>query len=437
MPRLRLNPFAAIPNGKAVWAWGMYDLANQSFQLLIDTLLLAIYFKNVVAATPARGEALWGPMVGAAMLLVAVLSPVLGALADARAWRKRLLIGTGLVAVPLMAMLALLGPGMVWQTAALYITAKVMVGLGENFLASFLPELSTPATVGRISAIGWSMSYAGALLLLGVAAIAVWGLGATHPSQWKWMFVFAALWFLLGMLPAVVLLHERGSARPDRPGLLRIAAESARGLVASVREAGRTRGLARFLGVFFVYSLGTNTVVFFLGAIGDGFGFAIRELTLLALVMSATAGAAAAGAALVQDRVGHKRFIAIILLIWVLSTLAMALMASSGPRSGGGFPREAVWPIAAALGVALGGIGTASRAMVGSLTPEGRAGEFFGLWGMVYKLAGVVGPVTFGVVSGSLGRSTSLFLLCGFFLAGLALLPLVDGTRHKPGPTPA
>jgi len=90
--------------------------------------------------------------------------------------------------------------------------------------------------------------------------------------------------------------------------------------------------------------------------------------------------------------------------------------------------RTAIWPLAAALGAALGGIGTGSRAMVGSFTPEAKSGEFFGLWGMVYKFAGVVGPVTFGLVSGSIGRSASLFLLCGFFLVGLMLLPLV-----KPG----
>lgn len=435
----------------------MYDLANQSFQLLVDTLLLVVYFKRVVAPTPARGEALWGPIVGTSMLLVVVLSPVLGALADARRWKKPLLIGSGLLAVPLTAMLAFMGPGMVWQTAAIYITAKLLVGLGENFLGSFLPELSTPQTVGRISAIGWTMSYVGALLLLGVAAVVVWGMGAREPSQWRWMFVFAALWFLGGMIPSILLLHERragsgvggGSPLPRGPGasggasIGAIVGDSVRALMKTVREARRYRQLARFLGVFFMYSLGTNTVVFFLGAIGDGFGFGIGELILMALVMSATAGIAAAGAAVFQDRIGHKRLISIVLVVWVLSTLAMALMARpghGGSAAGAELPRAAFWVIAGALGLALGGVGTGSRAMVGAFTPEARSGEFFGLWGMVYKLAGVVGPVCFGLVSGKIGRAASLYVLCGFFVAGLALLPLVNeregvrAARDQDGP---
>ncbi len=428
-----LNPFASIPRGREVWAWGMYDLANQSFQLLVDTLLLVIYFKRVVAPTPARGEAMWGPIVGTSMLLVVVLSPVLGALADARSWKKPLLIGTGLLAVPLTAMIAFMGPGMVWQTAALYITAKLLVGLGENFLGSFLPELSTPQTVGRISAIGWTMSYIGALLLLGVAAVVVWGFGAREPSQWRWMFVFAALWFLGGMIPSILLLHERRAAPANPSGrrgsLASVAGDSVRTLLQTIREARRYKHLARFLGVFFVYSLGTNTVVFFLGAIGDGFGFGIGELILMALAMSAAAGVAAAGAAMFQDRIGHKRLIAIVLVIWVLGTLAMAVMSRSdhgGSPAGAELPRAAFWGIAAALGLALGGVGTGSRAMVGAFTPEAKSGEFFGLWGMVYKLAGVVGPVCFGLVSGKIGRAASLYVLCGFFLAGLALLPFVN-----------
>jgi len=409
----------------------MYDLANQSFQLLVDTLLLVIYFKNVVAPTPEKGVALWGPMVGAAMLLVVILSPILGALADARSWKKPLLIATGLGAVPLTCALALMEPGMVWQTAALYITAKLLVGLGENFLGSFLPELSTPQTVGKVSAIGWTMSYIGALFLLGITAIVIWGFNATDPHQWRWIFVLAGAWFLGGMIPAMVLLHERQppatiTRDPRQHSLAAITTDSVRGLRQTIRDVRRYRQLVRFLAVFFVYSLGTNTVIFFLGSIGDSFGFKIGELTLMALVMAATAGAAAAGAAVFQDRIGHKRLITIVLIVWVVSTLAMALLSRSSSAVASETMRLAIWPLAGALGLALGGIGTGSRALIGAFTPVAKSGAFFGLWGMVYKFAGVVGPVCFGLVSGHIGRSTSLFVLCGFFLAGLLLLPWVD-----------
>lgn len=425
-----LNPFSKLPRGREVWAWGMYDLANQSFQLLVDTLLLPIYFTSVVALAPGSGrtpeqaDGLWSTLVGAAMLLVVITSPGLGSLADARFWKKKLLIGTGLLAIPLTAALALLGPGMVWQAAALYITAKMLVGLGENFLGSFLPELSTPATVGKVSALGWAMSYLGALVLLGVTAFVVFALKADQPQQWKWMFLFAALWFLLGMVPAMLLLKEhRPAAAPPPPSISATFVSSFVLIGRTVAQVRRYPQLVRFLLVFFVYSLGTNTVVFFLGIIGKRMGFGIQALTLMALIMALTAGIAAFATGRFQDRLGHRRTIGVYLAIWIISTLAMALISRSASLHDS---RPAFWIIAGGLGLALGGIGTSSRAIVGAFTPESKSGEFFGLWGMVYKLAGVIGPFTFAKAGQALGQGNSLFVLCGFFGAGLALLGLVD-----------
>ncbi|HZW10040.1 MAG TPA: MFS transporter, partial [Phycisphaerales bacterium] len=184
-----LNPFAKLPNGRAVWAWGMYDLANQSFTLIVNTLLFSVFFKEVVvgSATPAaaaRADSLWSITFAASMLLVVIASPFVGALADARAWRRRFLLGTGLVCVALTCAFAGLSPGAVALAMALYIPANLAYQLGENFLASFLPSVSTPRNIGRISAIGWAMGYLGALALLLVvgAGMKLFSLGA--PADW-------------------------------------------------------------------------------------------------------------------------------------------------------------------------------------------------------------------------------------------------------------
>jgi UMF1 family MFS transporter len=418
----RINPFDGLSNAREVWAWGMYDLANQAFQLLINTLLFSIYLKAVILGGSANAKTVWGGMVAVALVIVVVLSPGLGAYADARGIRKRLLVGSGIGAVLLTASLYLLGPGMMWPAAVLYVLAAVLVGLGENFLGSFLPFLSTPATVGRVSAVGWLMSYIGALLLLALTAIAVYVFRWHDPAKWRLLFVLAAVWFAAGILPSMFLLREPPAedGGPRRARSLALFVESFGRLRGTMREAGRYRQLLRFLGVFFVYSLGTNTVVYFLGQIGDDFGFGIGRLIVLALLMAASAGASAVLAAQWQDRVGHRRMITVFLLAWVVSTLAMAV---------GALVKADVkwfWPIAAGLGFALGGIGTASRAAVGAFTPPGKSAEFFGLWGMTYKLAGVIGLIVFAVASAKLGQAASLFLLTAFFAAGLLLLPWVD-----------
>jgi UMF1 family MFS transporter len=430
-----LNPFAKLSNGREVWAWGMYDLANQSFQLLVNTLLFGIFLAKVVLKDSGNSKTVFGTMVAAALVVVVVLSPGLGAWADARGLRKRLLVATGLGAVVLTAGLCVLGPGMTLLAGALYIGAAVLVGLGENFLGSFLPFLSTPQTVGKISALGWTMSYIGAILLLGLTALCVFVLDLRDPAQWRWLFGLAALWFALGMLPSMFILREPPAegAAATSGGFGSLFIDSVRRLRQTLREAVRFRQLMRFLGVFFVYSLGTNTVVYFLGQIGDDFGFEIGKLTLMALVMAVAAGVGAVLAGRYQDKLGHRRTIAVFLVMWVLSTLVMACSARFH------FSQDWFWPIAGGLGIALGGIGTSSRAAVGAFTPPGKSGEFFGLWGMTYKLSGVIGLLAFAWANKHLGQAPSLFLLASFFAAGLALLPLVDereGVRNAAAASP-
>lgn len=430
------NPFRGLEHPKAVWAWGMYDLANQSFQLLINTLLFSIYLSKVVIADDVKSKTIWGAMFFASNALVVLASPVLGAIGDARAWKKKILVGAGVACAALMACFPLLGPGMVALAVALYVPAAFCCGIGENFLASFLPELASREQMGRVSAIGWTMSYVGALVLLAVCAAAVYLLSLSDPSQWRGLFVLAAAWFGLGILPAAMVLRER--ARPGMGAPLGNGAQRAeehrlpgaeiggtvRGAVSrvirSLREARRFSQLARFLAIFFVYSMGTQTVVFFAGLIGDSFGFGIGELILMALVMAVAAGASAILTGLFQDRVGHRRTIMMVLGVWVLASAGLGLMQVTQA------PRGWFWMICAGVGFGLGGIGTSSRALVGVFTPERRSAEFFGLWGMVYKLASI-GGVLFGVA----GQSSryGLFLITGFFGAGLALMMLVDPRR--------
>lgn len=430
----RLNPLASLPNPREVWAWGMYDLANQSFQLLINTLLFSIYVavyvapEQAVPGGPTRGETAWSTFTAAALLLIVIASPVLGALADARSLRKEFLIATGLGAVVLTAALAAVGPGMLWLAGALYITAAFLVGIGENFLGSFLPQLATPATMGRVSAIGWTMSYIGALVLLGLTAAVLFVFDASDPRQWRWIFVGAGAWFLLGMIPAILFLHERiPAATPpaQRAGGL-IFAAALRRLASTAREARRYRQLIRFLAVFFVYSMGTWVVIYYASLIGKRLGFGLPQLTLLAVVMAFTAGLGAVLAARYQDRIGHRLTVRLYLAAWVVSTLALAFLemrTTAAPQTG---TPAAFWLVSAGIGLALGGIGTASRAVVGVFTPAEKSAEFFGLWGMVYRLAGVAGVTLFGLVTARISPTAGLFLLTAFFGAGLILMSFVD-----------
>lgn len=399
----------------------MFDLANQSFTLLVVTMFFSVYTQQVVAATPQEGDRLWGAMFSGSMLAVVALSPFVGAIADARAWKKELLIGTGLLCAALTCLLGLVSPGAALLAVLLFVPANICFNLGENLLASFLPEISSRETMGRVSATGWSMGYLGALLLLLVSAGAIVAFGWSDPSQWRPLFAFSGLWFLAAMVPTVLFLRERRPARPG-VGVVQAAREAVSRVRTTLRHASRFRELAKFFASFFVYSAGTYTVIAFASIITkDTFGFGTVKLVIFILQLTVSAGVASVATGFVQDRLGHRRTVFAFLAIWVVSTGGLATMALMTPP-----PEWLFWVLANGVGFGLGGIGTASRTLVACFTPRHRTAEFFGLYGMVYKLSGVAGPFVFGFIKAQLGDAAALYVLAGFFFVGAALLMSVS-----------
>ncbi|MEO1008533.1 MAG: MFS transporter [Planctomycetota bacterium] len=454
----RLNPFAGLPNPREVWAWGMFDLANQSFTLLIITLLFSLYVTQVVVPQPVfdaelqalvdaarasddvraaaapevvaacdradaaerQGKFVWSLLHGGSLLAVVVLSPVIGAYGDIRARRKLLLMLTGLASGALTCSLGFVGPGMVILAATLYIPANVAYQIGENFLASFLPDVSTRRNMGRISAIGWTMGYAGALALLTIVTLAMLLFDLKQPGQWRPLFVFAGLWFLLGIVPAGLFLRRDAAPRETEQHPLRAAVRRVAG---RVHLAAKHRQLARFLLAFLIYGFGVQTIIGFASIIARDFGFGDVSLVLFVAQITITAVIAAVATSFFQDRLGAKRTVLIYLGVWVASCSAMVAIAVVWP---GGGPQWPLWIVGNGLGFGLGGIGTASRSLVGRLTPAHRTAEFFGLWGMIYKLAGAIGVLSFGAIARTLGEVASLVLLLSFFAVGTLLMLRVN-----------
>ena len=423
--RISLNPCRGLPNQREVWAWGMYDLANQSFTLLVNTLLFAVYFKEVVVGTEtvaaaARADRIWGAVVSVSMLVVVLSSPLVGALADGRGWKKRMLMGTGLVCAGFTCAFGLIGPGDVLLAIALYIPANIAYQLGENFLASFLPEIATQRTMGRVSAIGWTMGYVGALALLIIVVIANLGLGWKDTTQFRPLLVFAGLWFLGGMIAPAIVLREAPALATHGAGSA--FAEAHARVMETLRSAKQYRQLVRFLTAFFIYGMGVQTVIFFAAIIAKGVVFtdpatANLKLFLFAAQMTVMAGVSAAATIMFIDRIGAKLTILVYLLVWIAGAGGLAAYQWTGSTAQWQF-----WIIGGFVGVGLGGIGAASRAMVGRFTPKHKTAEFFGLWGMTYKLAAVVGVFVFSQVKAGLGDTASLLLLMAYFAGGLALL---------------
>ncbi|MEO0632441.1 MAG: MFS transporter, partial [Planctomycetota bacterium] len=298
---------------------------------------------------------------------------------------------------------------------ALYIPANFCYQIGENFLASFLPSISTPRNIGRISATGWAMGYVGALCLLALTIGGMLAFGLGNQPNWPPFLFMAGVWFIVIMSPAVVVLREPPVLRSSdaQPSVMR---DTARRLGRTLRSAKQFTQLARFLGAFFVFGMGVQTVIAFAAILAGDFGITGTGLAVFVLQITITAGAAAIATGFFQDKIGAKATVLIYLVVWMISCTAL-LTISSIPDC----PQWAFWVVGNGIGFGMGGIGTASRSMVGKFAPAHKTAEFFGLWGMVYKFAGVVGVASFSQVNAWIGMQASLALLLGFFAVGFVM----------------
>lgn len=403
----------------------MFDLANQSFTLLIITVLFPIYFREIAVGDPQRGDAMWSIAISVALFIVVGLSPFVGAFADGHRARKKMLMGSGMLCIMLTACLSLIGPGWGWYALLLFVPANVLYQLGENLLASFLPSLATTRTMGRVSAIGWTMGYIGGLIILILIAIIMRIMGWSESSDWRPFFIIAAAWFGLGIIPTAFFVHEPTSEH--------IQAEVPRSALARMKitleHASDYKQLVRFLVAFLVYGFGVQTMIAFAAILARDFGITGNNLIVFTLQLTLTAGLTAMVVSRFQDRVGVRATIIGFLFVWMASAAGLFCVKLLIPNDP---PQWMFWAIGNGIGIGLGGIGTASRTIVGMFAPRHRTAEFFGLWGMTYKLAGAIGVLAFGQIKAWVGDVWALGLLTTFFAAGLLLflrVEVIDGIR--------
>ena len=424
----RLYPLRGLPRQRQLWSWISFDVANQSFTLIINTLLFSIFFQKVVVRDPARDDLIWTLTYAASMVLVVIVSPFAGALADARAWKKAGLLITGFTCAAFTCALALIQPGQIALAIALYIPANFMFSLGENFLASFMPELSTREHFGRVSAFSWACAYSAALLLLVVTAGLMIGLKLESPDQWRPIFVFAGLWFFALAIPTLLGLRERPA--PAGAPAHRLFTDTFRQLKTTISQAAKFRDLAVLLGASLLYGTGMTVIVMFASILAAEFGFNDVQLVLFVAVITVSGVIGTLIPAFFQDRFDHKRMTVVLLSVWIFAALGFALFSwlrtqSADPAA---YPRWPLWVVGNFIGFGLGSLGAANRAFFCYLTPASRSAEFFGLWGLVFKSAAVL-TIPFGLAKDSLGTTAALLVLAGFLVAGLIVTCFIDERR--------
>jgi UMF1 family MFS transporter len=354
-----------------------------------------------------------------------VTAPIVGAYADRRAAKKKLLVLTTVGCVAATAALATAGPGSLAATCVLVVVSNFFFSTGENLIAAFLPELAQGKALGKVSGWGWGLGYIGGLVSLGASLAYVTAAQARGETAAQFvpvtMLITAGI-FLVASLPTLLGLRERAVPQPVPAGGL--VAEALGRVADTVRHARQYRDLARFLVCLVCYQAGVQAVVA-LAAIyaQQAMGFTTQDSITLILAVNVTAALGAIAFGQVQDRLGHVPTIAATLAGWI-ATVVIAWWATD---------RAAFWVAANLAGLCLGASQSAGRALIGYLSPRNRRAEFYGLWGLAVKLSSILGPVTYGLSSWlSRGDHRLAMLITGvYFVAGLAVLAGVDPRRGR------
>ncbi|MCW8917360.1 MAG: MFS transporter [Gammaproteobacteria bacterium] len=411
-----------LTTDKKTLSWVLYDWGNSAYATTVMAGFFPVFFKEYwsVGATAAQSTFYLGVANSLASLLIVLLAPLLGAIADQCAARKRFLLFFAFLGIGMSALLPLVAQGQWPWAVLLYVMATIGFSGSITFYDSLIVFVTTPARLDQLSALGYAMGYLGGGLLF---ALNVWmtlqpaffGL-ADAAEAVRLSFYSVALWWLLFTLPLALWVSE-----PDRRtdgGALRAVRGGLRQLRDTLRHIRQLRTVYLFLLAYWCYIDGVDTIVRMAVDYGMSLGFNSNSLIVALLLTQFVGFPAAIAFGYLGKRIGAKRGIYLAIAAYVVIVVSASRMESE----------QAFYALAIAIGLVQGGIQSLSRSFYARLIPHDKSAEFFGFYNMLGKFAAVLGPLMVGwvgVVSGD-PRLGILSLLLLFFVGALLLSRVAD-----------
>ncbi len=441
-----LRPLAAAwaPRQRApkreIFGWAMFDFANQAYTLLIITVIFGDLFTRVIVGDRGDdyrlGNLLWSVGLATSYLMVVVAAPLLGAIMDFSAARKRFLFASYALTVVATTLLYFVAPGYILLGVLLLVISNFGYAVGESFIASFLPGLGPPDDLGKISGFGWSLGYVGGLVSAGFALVFLGQVSLENFERVRWVGPFAAAFFMIAAIPTFIWVRERGARQALPPGWTYLSVGIQRLRQTTVDLAG-FKDLATLLGSIFFTMAGIYIVItfaFIYGAQVIGWDEGVRQLMFV--VVQITAAAGAFGFGMLQDRIGAKTTYLTTLALWIVAIVAIwgtPWLATAAARVlGVSWEAQHVFLVAGCLaGLSLGSSQSAGRALVAILSPQDKAAEFFGFWGMAAKLAAVFGLLGLGALQAWFGLQSAILFCAALFAAAIVVGSRVDQERGR------
>jgi UMF1 family MFS transporter len=417
------------------WAWYLYDFGNSAYASVVLLAVYSAYFQGQVVGG-AEGSRLWGTAVGIAMLVVAAISPFLGAIADYSGAKKRFLLVFTAMACVFTALLFFAKPGAIVIGMGFFILAEIGYRAAQVFYNGLLPEIAAPEEMGRISGYGWAIGTMGGVVCLLLILPLIVLVGGTFVVRLS--LVITAVFFAVSAVPIFIWLRERARPRqlPKGESYLGIAVTR---LGTTIRTAGQFREFVKFMIAFLIYNDGIIMALDFAAIIGAVlYGMSQEQLIIFMIIVQMTNVAGAFLFGELVDRIGGKLSLVLSLVMMIGIIVGLYLNQSL----------TGYFVIGALAGVAMAGAQSVSRTMVAIFAPPGQSAEFYGFFAVVGRTSSFIGPAVYGWLAAEAalwyqvqgqdpgvaeqsGQRLAILSIGAFILVGLLLLAFVDEKKAR------
>lgn len=396
-----------------VFIWSLFDFANSSFATIIVAFVFAVYFKKVVAGNLPVADFYWSSSINISMIIVAVLSPVLGASADYYGNKKVFLGFFTFLCIAATALMYFISGGMILQAMILFILSNIGFQTGLGFYDAFLMEITSEENYNKVSSAGYAIGYLGSL----AALVAVF----IYKDEPRLSFIACSVLFLIFALPIFIFIKEKLVTIQNRlgNGILFFVKVGFRRTIDTLQHVKNYTNLRKFLISYFLFIDGINTIIFFSAIFAQTtLSFSIMELIIFFVIVQTTAFIGSLIFGFIADVKGTKKTLAFTLICWTIITLSVFFCYS----------KILFMIIGGFAGFFLGSTQALSRSLMGILTPYEKKTEIFGFFSLFEKTSTILGPFTFGIVSWLTGdQRIAVISIVIFFITGYFLLrPVID-----------
>lgn len=404
-----------MKNYKKIFVWSLFDFANTSYAIIVATFLYAVYFKKVVAQGQSIGDLYWSLATSISMLITAIISPVLGAIADYSAGKKRFLLFFTLLCIFSTASLYFVNQGNIFSGVLLFVLANIGFEAGLVFYDSFLPEITEPKNYGRVSGYGFAAGYFGSIASLSLVFPFI------NDGNIRETFIVSALFFLIFSLPLFLFLKDTRKKVEHSENYFKVGYKRVWNTISHLKDY---KNLATFLLAFFFYIEGVNTVIYFAGNYASTtMNFSEIELIYFFLTVQTTAIIGSILFGIIADSIGQKKSIIYTLLIWIITVFLAYIIET----------KNQFYLVGLLAGAAMGSCQSISRSLMSLLTPPEKKTEFFGFYSFFGKSSAIVGPLVFGLVSYiTNSQRFAIISVAFFFIVGIFILLKVQEPKPHP-----